>query len=304
VLELPSGNFLTISTEARFFQSYPSSTTDSQAPWEPAHIISDVLVEFRRDGSVVRQWNMFDLIDPYRVGYNSLATGFYANAYAEILEEPAPDLTHGNGLVYMAETDSVIFSLRHIDTLVKLNLGENRIEWILGDPTGWKAPWSNLLLHADGPIEWPHGQHAPELTPSGTLILFDNGSWGRAVPPNPQQPEEQNYSRAVEYEIDEAMQSVRQVWTYGDLEDDRFYTWFLGDTDWLSQTGNVLVTTGGQRVSDDGRRAFGEDGRGTVLITEVLHTEPPEKVWEIVIDDPAQDWTLYRAERMPSLYPQ
>lgn len=44
-------------------------------------------------------------------------------------------------------------------------------------------------------------------------------------------------------------------------------------------------------------------GRHWVTIMEVTHTSPPEKVWEIVIDDKAGGWASYRSERMPSLYP-
>ena len=36
---------------------------------------------------------------------------------------------------------------------------------------------------------------------------------------------------------------------------------------------------------------------------EVTHDEPAEKVWELVIDDPAGGWASYRVERVPSLYP-
>jgi len=40
---------------------------------------------------------------------------------------------------------------------------------------------------------------------------------------------------------------------------------------------------------------------GTIM--EATHTTPAERVWEMVIHDPAVSWLVYRGERLPSLYP-
>ena len=61
-----------------------------------------------------------------------------------------------------------------------------------------------------------------------------------------------NYSRVIEYEIDEEARTIRQVWAYGEAENERFYTPFLGDVDPLPLTGNVLVTAGGFVVDAEG----------------------------------------------------
>jgi len=304
VLELPSGNFLAISSEARHFDSYPTSETDFAAPWAPRDLIGDVLVELRRDGTIVREWHLFDLLDPYRFGYNSLTNGFYDRVYDEVFDDVPSDWAHLNGLAYDAANDTAILSLRWIGTVLKLELGTNRIDWILADPTGWKAPWSDLLLAADGPVEWTYGQHAPELTPQGTLLLYDNGSFGRAVPPNPQAPADRLYSRAVEYAIDEENRTVRQVWSYGGLDGDRFFSSNSGDIDWLPQTGNVLVTaTTLVRNTDGSVGTVPAQGHVWARVIEVTHTDPARIVWEARIDGARQPWNLYRAERMPGLYP-
>ena len=304
VLELPSGNFMTLSTELREFADYPTSITDPDAPRQSQMVVGDVIVEFQKGGTIVRQWHLLDLLDPYRLGYNSLSTGFYAEVYAEALDTPPLDVSHGNSLDYLEESDSVILSFRHLDAVARLNLGANRVEWILGDPTGWREPWSNLVFEPAGPIEWFYGQHSADMTPSGTIILYDNGAWGRAQPPNPQQTSESFYSRAVEFELDAVEGTARQIWTFGDLEEDRFWAPAGGDVDWQPQTGNVIVS-GIQLVEPDGRiePQGSNQRRPRVLVTEVTHTDPPEKVWEITIDDPAQAWSLYRSVRMPSLYP-
>ena len=44
-------------------------------------------------------------------------------------------------------------------------------------------------------------------------------------------------------------------------------------------------------------------GHHFARILEVTHDTPSEKVFEIVVDDPAMGWAIYRSQRIPSLYP-
>ena len=144
--------------------------------------------------------------------------------------------------------------------------------------------------------------------PSGNLLIYDNGSWGRAYPPNEGDPIEERYSRAVEYAIDEASMTVRQIWSYGGLETDLFYSAFVGEADRLPETGNILLTNGGQEVDDASRPFYaGYEAdvypRVKLSIMEVTHSTPAEKLWEISIDTLDGGWGAYRVERVPSLYP-
>ena len=115
-------------------------------------------------------------------------------------------------------------------------------------------------------------------------------------------PAADSYSRAVEMAIDEQAMTVRQVWEYGP-DDERFFSSFLSDADWMPTTGNVLIT-------DGARTRQIEDERGEspthnwVRIVEVTRTTPSEKVFELVIDDePPNGWRVYRADRLAGLYP-
>ena len=49
---------------------------------------------------------------------------------------------------------------------------------------------------------WNYAQHAPQITPQGTLLLYDNGNY-RASPFDSLVLDSANYSRAVEYRINE-----------------------------------------------------------------------------------------------------
>ena len=59
-----------------------------------------------------------------------------------------------------------------------------------------------------------------------------------------------NYTRAVEFSIDEVNMEVRQVWDYGRDDGERLFAHFIGDVDWLDTTGNVLVHFGGTSFTD------------------------------------------------------
>ena len=299
---MPSGNLLFLSTEVRELADYPTSETDPDAPLETRNVIGDVLIEARRDGTIVREWKFFDLMDPYRLGYGSLNTSFYAQAYENVLDEPAPDWLHANGFFYDPATDTALVSSNHLSTVVKLDLKSGELVWMLGDPARWRQPWADLLLEPEGDLLWSYHHHAPKLTPNGTVLLFDNGS-SRAIPPEPPLTPTESFSRAVEYEIDEANGTVRQIWSYGGPEEEWFLSPFISEAEWQPQTENILVTKGGQVRRNDGSPGMGpQEGHVWITLTEVTHTTPAEKVWEVIIDDPAVGWTAFRTERIPSLY--
>jgi hypothetical protein len=149
---------------------------------------------------------------------------------------------------------------------------------------------------------WSWHHHAPKLTPAGTILLYDNAPV-RARPPLTSFPNfNESFSRAVEYRVDEANGTVEQVWSYGGREGELFFSGFISDVDWLPQTSNVLITNGGHVRLADGGQGMPGQGHHWISLAEVTHTTPAEKVWEVVIDDPAVSWTAFRTERIPSLY--
>jgi arylsulfate sulfotransferase len=82
------------------------------------------------------------------------------------------------------------------------------------------------------------------ITPQGTLLIYDDGNF-RASPFDSAVSDVDNYSRAVEYDINEATMAVRQVWDYGRTNNPaRIFTDRVGNADWLAKSGNVLVTFG------------------------------------------------------------
>ena len=66
---MANGHFLVLTIEYRTFDNYPTSDTDPFAPTATIRVAGDVVVEYTRDGTVANRWSMFDLLDPFRIGY-------------------------------------------------------------------------------------------------------------------------------------------------------------------------------------------------------------------------------------------
>ena len=295
VFEMPSGNLLLLSSEVRAFDNYPTSETDPTAPVETANIVGDVIVEFSRDGAVLNEWKLIDLLDPYRIGYDSLDS-LWDFVYPEAVGGTR-DWSHGNAVIYDPNDDSIIVSVRHQDAVIKISRKTGELIWILGPHENWKTPFNRYLFNfpPGDDFEWPYHPHAPELTPDRTILLFDNGNF-RASPFDPKVEDSNNYSRAVEYQIDEATMEINQIWEYRGLANETLFSQTMGDVDSLPETGNVLITFGD----------FSGDLKGisSARVVEVTHTTPAEKVFELNLSrDASSPLRVYRSERLEGLYP-
>ncbi|MHC4376969.1 MAG: aryl-sulfate sulfotransferase [Planctomycetota bacterium] len=302
IVELPpsanGGRMLVLGLERRTFDFYPADEVDPSILAKDVEVAGDEILEIDFDGTVLQRWSLFDIIDPERMCYDSLG-GFWNPLYGSI----TADWSHGNGLAYDAEQDLILVSLRHQDSVVAFSRATGELEWILGDPARWEAPYSDFLLQPvnlpGSDFEWPYHQHAPKILPGGRLMLFDNGNQ-RAIPPLDPLAPELRYSRAVEYGIDPLTKRVAQLWDYGGAEN-QWYSMALGDADPLPLTGNVLVTDG---FKND---PFGIEPGSWARVFEVTKDDPAEIVFEAVVENPDPEfallWTIYRGERMPGLLP-
>ncbi|GIW99852.1 MAG: hypothetical protein KatS3mg111_3185 [Pirellulaceae bacterium] len=305
LLELPNGNFMTLATELRHFERYPTSEFDPHAPWAPAYVVCDKVVEFRpQTGEIVDELPLTELLDRRRFGYMALTT-FWKDKYEKLLPEPARDWSHANGLLYLPAENCIIVSFRHLDCVMKIDWQSKQIRWILGDPEGWGDAWQAYLLKPQGKLRWFYHQHAPQITPRGTLLLFDNGNY-RARPFHPPVLAPHNRSRVVELGIDEQAMTVRQLFEYSGEPDAPFYSPFYGEADWLPQTHNLLITDGGRIELADGTPHDDVPGEHQwARIFEITRDDPPEKVFEVEVDSglgSQYGWSIYRAMRVPNLW--
>jgi len=280
VLEKPDGNFLvTVNRDG-------------------AATVEDVVIEVEREtGRIVREWDLRQSLNPYR------------RAWETDLADLSVDWFHANALVYDERDDSILVSGR-TQGLVKLT-DDNEVVWILAPHRDWGTAGdgtnlsSKLLQPLDAALQpitdpavldggqrhtdfdWAWYQHAPEILPDGSLLLFDNGDSrgysGRGL-----------YSRAVIYRVDEAAMTIRQIWEYGEERGPQTYSRIVSDVDYHADEGVVVFAPGAiarEEANPHGRVVEVDRATGAVRAEAVIRA--PTTRFGI---------TFHRVERMP-LYP-
>ena len=306
LVETESGSFLTLATELRRFLEFPTSEFTDKAPWSPAYVVCDRIIEFAPDsGKIINELYLKDVLDTRRFGYMALS-GFWKDKYNDYLNnEKSRDWSHANALVHLPEEDAVIVSLRHLDCVIKIDWKTKKIKWILGNHDNWSKPWHKYLLKPEGDLQWFYHQHAPQVTERGTIMMFDNGNY-RASPFEKATLAPENRSRVVEYEIDEQAMTVKQVYAFDGGDKERFYSPFYCEADLQPKTKNILVTDGGHIELEDGTPDDNVPAdRQWARIFEITPGENPEKVFELQCMSPLGSpygWSIYRSIRLPNLY--
>ncbi len=267
---------------SRYHLDLSEQEQEAICPGDPVDfgIREDLLMEFTREGEVLHEWSLSDIVDPAEVpGRELCAVDF----------DDHRDWAHGNGAVLDEAGNRVIVTARHVDLLFAF-----RYEADADGPSGellWSiGPDGTGTLPLDG--EPSYGLHAPEVTPDGSILVFDNGN----DRPDTAAP----YSRAVRYVVDDSARdpadwTARQTWAFrtDDLDGDGgpLYADFLGDAD-EQPNGNVLIGFGGI-----GQAA--PPARGRIIEVVPTGTSGGDIVFDLTLPD---FWTSYRSERLPSLY--
>lgn len=228
-VELPNGDFLLPASDASLLTS-----------------LDQMVVMGRDSGGVQKVWDFRDVLDVDR--------------YDLLLAKS--DWLHVNSVWFDPSDDGVIVSARH-QGVFKVS-ADNQLQWILAPHRGWgkagayeEGPeTAEFLLTAVNPagqpfetalqegregtpdFRWPWGQHAAMLLPNGNILLFDNG-WNRHFT-----YDEADFSRVVEYEIDESARTVKQTWQYGEERGAELYSPNISDADFLPESGHVLMISG------------------------------------------------------------
>jgi arylsulfate sulfotransferase len=294
------GTFLYLERRLKLNTIFPSNVTDPRAPLVTTNFSYFRIVEMSaadlHAGSILNKWSLDSMLDPARFDY-----------LAYQIPEGGVDPEHANAIIEDTRDNSIIVSLRNQDAVIKFSRS-GQIKWILGPHNNWGSQWQRYLLKPVGrPFEWNYGQHAPVFTPQGTLLLFDNGNC-RAEPFDPQVADKANYSRAVEFRIDDANMQVSQMWQYADTNTDRLYAGTLGNASWLPQTGNVLVTFGCVTYENGAHPDPVAPNATIARIKEVTHEANPSVVFDLELSDPdntnskSQGYEVYRSYRIPDLY--
>ena len=132
--------------------------------------VRDVIIEVDEDGSVVDEWRLFDILDPYRsdvikaldqgavclnidaskaghtLSAEDLAAQDKTDNFGDIAGTgPGRNWAHVNSVDYDPTDDSIIISSRHQSAIIKIGR-DHKVKWILGSHAGWRAPWNKALL--------------------------------------------------------------------------------------------------------------------------------------------------------------
>ena len=317
--EMPNGNFLMFTAEARRVENSYINEFDPALPRGPRDVVGDVIVEIdRQTGARKWSWSTFDHLPLDRIGYTE-------GAYWWTRGFPGSfDWTHGNGLYYDARDDSVLAGFKFMDAVIKIDRASGRIKWILGEPTDWGPLADRVLKPVGEGFRWPYRMHNPRLSHAGTLVVFDNATH-QTRPPKPPKGADEVFSRGVEYEVDERAMTVRQVWQSDDrLTDDSCHAPFMSDAWRLPRTQNMLVIYGACMTMRPGPQAT-RAGAKVVLsdpqmahrqvpanllpfharVTEYTRETPPRVAFDARIEDPhgVLQWQVFGGEKLPTLYP-
>ncbi len=271
-IEMATGNLLALSRETKTIDGY----TDKNGQQITKNIRSDVVVEFTKEGEVVNQWKILDMLDPHRIKYNNLTL------------EKGLDWTHGNSVFYDERDNSITVSFRHQDWIINFDRATGELLWKFGED-------GDFVMDGDG--EWPFHQHSAKILDDGSLLMYDNGNNRTGI-----KGSNAFYSRAVQYKIDTSNSDellATQLWEFRDTE--KYYSPFLGETDQLAN-GNFLIADGG-RVDNPELNIEHVENKKWARIVEVTNDSPAEKVFELIIreDDSDVSYAVYRSEKLANL---
>jgi hypothetical protein len=172
---------------------------------EDATVIGFVIQELDEDKNVVFQWRSLD--------YISVLDAEEIDLTAQVI-----DYIHTNSICVDID-GNLIISSRNLNEITKINRQTGELIWRLG---GKKNQFSFINEEYDF-----YRQHDARRLQNGNILFFDNGNYH-----TPQ------FSRAVEYKLDEINFVATKIWQYRNNPD--YYTSAMGNVRRLSN-GNTLI---------------------------------------------------------------
>jgi hypothetical protein len=168
---LPNGHTLVKASQEEIF---PAGTQGSTAPVD---ILGDCIMDLDTNMQIDWSWSAFDYLNINEVApLGEICKASDTNCPPLMLAPVANDWTHGNSLYYIPSNGDILFSMRDLDQVIKIDfnngVGTGDVLWTLGRTgnftmTGTTDPWP-----------WFSHQHNVMYQLNGTSViaLFDNGN--------------------------------------------------------------------------------------------------------------------------------
>ena len=195
-----------------------------------------VLID-RKTGDILKEWNYADFLVP-----GMSKSGSWSDH----------DWFHNNAVWYDKNTNSITLSGRHMDVMVNIDYDSGKLNWIIGDPTGWPQEWVDKYFFKPigNNFEWQYEQHANVITPNGDVMCFDNHHYGNKLKEN-YVPAKDSFSRGVRYRINTKDMTIEQVWQYGKDRGAEFYSPYISNVEYYNE-GHYMIHSGGIAFDKDG----------------------------------------------------
>lgn len=259
---------------------------------------NDFIIELDpNSGSVVKEWDLADILDVSR----------YPQPDGVTPEEFAPSPGNWGQNNSIAERDGNLLATMRFQGIFSFK-PSGSLKWVISPHRQWSEPYKKYLLtpldkngdeikneevvlgnEAQEDFDWPWGPHTPVALPNGNILVFDNG-YDRHFSYNTSNDAE-DYSRIVEYKVDEQNKTVQEVWSYGKSRGKETFSRALSGVQYLHKTGNVLFCPATQTKTTDGRGGH------------VIELDPNTKnrIFELEITSPGGR-AFHRVTRM-TIYP-
>jgi len=213
--------------------------------------INDFIIELEpNSGSVVKEWDLAGMLDTSRYVKPDGITP------PQFSQNPT-NWAHNNAIT---ETGDNLLATMRYQGIVSFAPAGN-VRWIISPHKHWSESYRPFLLNpvdekgnlltdpavldgdaATADFDWSWGPHTPVALSGGNILVFDNG-YNRHWISNALNSTG-NYSRIVEYKIDESKRTVQQVWAYGRERGKDCFSQALSGVQYLRQTGHVMFCPG------------------------------------------------------------
>lgn len=189
---------------------------------EDANLMTNVLVETDKTGQIYWKWDVLDHLN-------------ITDVTSRIdLTQKNIDLTHINSMDEDKD-GNILISVRHYDQIIKINRQTSEIIWKMGGSQSKGNQFTFINDNVNGFFGFSH-QHTAMFLSNGNVLLYDNGNL-----------KEPQYSRAVEYSIDEVNMTATKVWEYRKVPD--IYQSLMGSAFRLPN-GNTLINWGKDIITE------------------------------------------------------